>query len=85
MENRNFIEKECLKYVLATLDSPTMYLRYLLDKRYALVDDIEAATKTLEYKVAQDLRNYYYNEACWDKKLVIIPVKITYELIKENV
>ena len=80
----NFIEKKCFKYVIATLDNPTMYLRYLLDGKYVFVDDIERATKTLKYKLANDLKKYYYNDTKDNTDLVIIPVRITYELINET-
>ena len=84
MAFKNFIEKECLKYVLATLDTPTMYLRYLLNRQYCFVNDIEVATKTLKYKLANDLKHYYYSDTNDDTDLVIVPVKITYELVKET-
>ena len=84
MKNRNFIEKEYFKYVIATLDNPTMYLRYLLDGKYCFVDNIEAATKTLNRKLANDLKNYYYSDTNDDIDLVIVPIKITYELVEET-
>lgn len=84
MTEKNFnkhIEKKCLKYVIATLDSPTMYLKYLLDGEYSFVDDIEYATKTLKYKLANDIKDYYYKDTGMDVGLVVVPVEITYELI----
>ena len=75
------VEKKCLKYVIATLDNPTMYLRYLLNRKYSFVDDIEQATKTLDYALAENIKGYYYKDTGMDTELIIIPVEITYELI----
>ena len=76
-----YIEKKCLKYVIATLDNPTMYLKYLLDGKYSFVEDIEYATKTLKCKLANDIKDYYYKDTGMDTELIVIPVEVTYELI----
>ena len=78
-------EKELIRYVVATLDEggKAMYLQSLHDGTYRLMENIEYATKVLGKKAAMD----FYKFACMDfgpnVELVLLPVIITYELVKE--
>lgn len=78
-------EKELIRYVVATLaeDGKAMYLQSLHDGTYRLMENIEYATKVLGKKAAMD----FYRFACMDfgphVELVLLPVIITYELVKE--
>ncbi len=85
MNDKKYIEKKVRKYVLATLDQPTLYLlKHPFQKEYLFTDDIEAATKTIKMDVAQYVRNFYYMDTGAKIDLVIIPIDITYELIDET-
>ena len=81
-----YIEKKTKKYVIATLDIPTLYLRKTPAKNeYCFVSDIENATKTVSKKVMKQILKYYYDDTGLnDMELVIIPIEITYEIIEEE-
>lgn len=86
MEINKVLEKKVTKYVIATLDNPTMYMKKVYQqKKYVFTDDIEYATKTMSKDVAQIILDYYYNDTGDNMDLVIIPVEITYSLISEQV
>lgn len=77
-------EQELLQYVVATIDQTgtTLYLKSLHEGRYQLVEDISYATKLVNKATAK----MFYEIACSDFpriELVLLPVKITYELINE--
>lgn len=80
------IEKERNSHVLASIDKQgkTVYLRYLLDHKWEITDDIERASKIDDLDLAEEvLQDYYYDTQCYDDKFVIVGLKITWELIKE--
>ena len=79
-----YIEKKIRKYVVATIDGK--YLKKnVLKGKYSFIDDIEVATKTLNYETMKDvLRYFYYDTNMNDLELIILPIDITYELINEN-
>lgn len=80
------LEKQIRKYVIATLSSPTHYLKSLHFGRYCFVEDIEGATKFLSKKLANKMISYYIADTRdSDVELVVVPVEITYSLIKEMV
>ena len=86
VKNNNFIEKVSNNYVLASLDKDgnTVYLRYLLNYKWEITSDIERASKMNTPELAKEvLNNYYYDTNCVDDIFVIIPMKITWELVKE--
>lgn len=78
------IEKILKKYVIATLDSPTTYLKSLGWGEYIFTDNIELATKTLSKRVAHDIV-YDYCIHFGKTNFVIIPVEITFALIEESI
>lgn len=78
------IEKKIRKYVIATLTNPTMYLQSLHFGRYAFMD-IEGATKFTSKKIANEMISFYRRDLCdYETEFVVVPVEITYELIKEK-
>ena len=72
------LEKQVIKYVIATLDTPTEYL-ITREGKNSLTDNIIRATKTTSKKVAKDIANGI------NMDLVVIPVEISYSLIDETV
>lgn len=84
MENDKFLEKEIQKYVIATLSNPTLYMKKVYQKtQYIFTKDIEAATKYMSKDVAAMMVEYYKKDTGDNMDLVIIPVSISYSLIKE--
>ena len=53
------LEKQIRKYAIATLSSPTCYLKSLHFGRYCFIEDIEGATKFLNKKLANKMIFYY--------------------------
>lgn len=82
---QRYLEKKTKKYVIATLDNPTLYLKKILAKKeYYFVEDIEVATKTMSKKLANSILQYYYSDTGLDTELVVIPIEITYEIIDDT-
>lgn len=77
------LEKQQLKYVLATLEQPTRYIKSLHFGKYLLTDDIENATKTMSIKIAKELVDLYVHDT-GNTEIVVLPVVITYELVNET-
>lgn len=91
MDNSIEKVKEC--YVLSSVDSGgnTIYLKYLLKHNWELTTDIEQASKMLQRDFAEEVLHDYYYDNCYydmggtaDGLFVIVPLKITWELIKET-
>lgn len=79
---QRYLEKKIRKYVIATLDNPTLYLKKTpAKKEYYFVEDIEVATKTMSEKLANSILSYYYSDTGLDTELVVVPIEITYEII----
>ena len=79
-----YLEKKTRKYVIATLDNPTLYLKKTPAKpEYCFVEDIELATKTLNKRLMEQIIFYYYSDTKLDTTLVAVPIEITYEIIEE--
>lgn len=81
------LEKERKTFVIASIDKSgkTVYLRYLLNRKWELTDDIERASKINLHDLAEEvLRDYYYDTKCYDDQFVIIPLLIKWELINET-
>ena len=54
-----YLEKKIIKYVAATLDNPTLYLKKTPAKsEYCFVEDIEMATKSLNKKLMNQIISY---------------------------
>jgi hypothetical protein len=80
-----YLEKKIRKYVIATFGNPTLYLKKIPGKKeYMFSEDIEYATKTMSVSLAEQIKNYYYQDIGFDVELVVVPVDITYELIDET-
>jgi len=76
-------EREYLRYVVAYLDNDgrAIYLHSLHGGKYMHVEEIEYATKLKD----EDAAKMFYEFACKDlpdKELVLLPVVISYELVK---
>lgn len=79
------LEKQELRYVLATAVSgrPTYLKKELQKIEYSFVTDIINATKAHSKKIAQImLENYIHDTGDTGSELVIIPLVISYELVK---
>ena len=82
---KRYLEKKIRKYVIATLDTPTLYLKKTPAKsEYCFVEDIEVATKTMRKNVMDEILKYYYLDTGLDTELVVVPIEITYEIIDEE-
>ena len=81
-----YLEKKIIKYVAATFDNPTLYLKKTPTKsEYCFVEDIEMATKTLNKKLMEQIISYYYYDTRMDTTLIAVPIEITYEVIDDTV
>ncbi len=78
-------EREYIKYVVATLDENgrALYLHSLHEGKYMMVEEIEYATKIKGKQAAKDFYRFALHDLP-DRELVLLPVVITYELIKED-
>lgn len=82
---KRYLEKKIIKYVIATLGNPTLYLKKKWGSpEYSFVEDIEIATKGVKKSVMEEVLKYYYIETGLDTELVIVPIEITYEIIDEE-
>lgn len=79
-------EKRLRRYVVATLDNPTLYLfrAPFVQNDYALTDDIDYAMKLTNKSDARVLKAYYNQHERPNKEFVVIPLDIVYELIDET-
>ena len=77
-------EQELKRYVIATVNVPTAYLKSLHFGNYCFVDNLLEATKTVDRKVAEQMKNYFYQDLGLNNiDLVVVPLNIKYELINE--
>jgi hypothetical protein len=82
---KKYTEKKTRKYVIATFSNPTQYLKKTPSKNeYVFTEDIEYATKTLNKRLAEQIKKYFYIDTNIDLDLIVLPIEITYELINEN-
>lgn len=85
MDTEKILEKQVRKYVIATLNNPTLYLKKIYQrKQYVFTDDIEMATKTMSKDVADIIIEYYRSDTGDAMEMVVVPVEVTYNLIKES-
>ena len=87
MDNyEKILDKQELRYVLGTaVSGKATYLKKTLTKtEYEFVTDITKATKTVSVKIANIiLENYVRDTGDTTSELIVIPLLISYELIKE--
>lgn len=76
--------EERLRYVIASLDDPTMYVKVWGNKKYSLVDSLVPATKYADRGLANEMIGYYRESTGDMRELVVLPVMITYDLIDET-
>ena len=82
--NRLLVSRE-IKFVIATLSSPTMYLyKKPGEYEYKFYKSIGRALFTIEREVAQMLLDEYKQVTGDDIELVVLPVEIEYELVNES-
>ena len=80
----NYLESALCRYVIATLDNPTTYLIFK-DENITFTKQISRATKTAGRNTANAIKNEFYAyTGRTDIELVVLPVKISYEIIKEE-
>ena len=80
----NFLEGELCRYVIATLDNPTTYLIFK-DENISFTKQIYRATKTAGRNTANAIRSEFYAyTGMTDIELVVLPIRISYEIIKEE-
>lgn len=76
------LEKEIIRYVIATFDNPTNYVVCNGACNYSFIDNIETASKfTNRFTasvIADDLKNQYKLD------LVVLPLSIRYVLLEEE-
>ena len=80
----NYLEDILDRYVVATLGNPTTYLIFK-DGNITFTKQISRATKTAGKATANSIKNEFYaytNRE--DIELVVLPIRISYELIKEE-
>lgn len=79
----SYLESALIRYVIATTDIPTTYLVFK-DDNISFTKHISGATKTVGRATADNIKNEFY--ACTgrtDVELVVIPVRVSYELLKD--
>ena len=80
----NYLESMLNRYVIATLDNPTSYLIFK-DDNITFTKHIAKATKTAGVNTAKEIKNEFYAyTGRTDIELVILPVRIYYELVQEE-
>ena len=79
-------EQELLRYVVATLDKEgkTFYLLSRHWGKYDMIDKIENATKLVGQETAIEFYKMAQQDLGPNVELVLLPLIITYELIKED-
>ena len=80
----NHLESALDRYVIATLDNPTSYLIFK-GENITFTRQISRATKTAGRITANAIKNEFYAyTGRTDIELVVLPIKISYEIIKEK-
>ena len=80
----NYLESTLDRYVIATLDNPTNYLIFK-DENITFTRQISRATKTAGRTTANAIKNEFYAyTGRTDIELVVLPIRISYELLKEE-
>ena len=80
----DYLETTLYRYVIATLDNPTTYLIFK-DENITFTKQISRATKTAGKITANTIKNEFYSyTGRTDIELVVLPIRISYEIIKED-
>lgn len=80
----DYLEGTLERYVIATLDNPTTYLIFK-DENITFTRQISRATKTAGRNTANAIKNEFYAyTGRTDIELVVLPIKITYEIVREE-
>lgn len=80
----NYLEGTLERYVIATLDNPTTYLIFK-DDNITFTRQLYRATKTAGRNTANTIKNEFYAyTGRTDIDLVVLPIRITYEIINED-
>ena len=80
----HFLESTLDRYVVATLDNPTTYLIFK-DGNITFTRQISRATKTAGKITANAIKSEFYAYTGRnDIELVVLPIRISYEIIKEK-
>ena len=80
----NYLESTLERYVIATLDTPTDYLVFK-DGNITFTKQISRATKTAGRSTAKIIKNEFYSyTGRTDIELVVLPIRISYEIINEG-
>ena len=80
----NHLESILDRYVVATLSNPTTYLIFK-DNNITFTNQISRATKTAGRTTANAIKNEFYAyTGRTDIELVVLPIKISYEIVKEE-
>lgn len=81
---KNHLENVLDRFVIATLETPTRYLIFK-DNNITFTNNIARCTKTVGRTIARTIRDEFYAyTGMTDIELVILPVKISYEIIQEE-
>lgn len=79
-----YLENTLYRYVIATLDNPTTYLIFK-NGNISFTSQISRATKTAGKTTANTIKNEFYAYTSrTDIELVVLPIRISYEIIKEE-
>lgn len=80
----NYLEGILERYVVATLDNPTTYLIFK-DGNITFTKQMYRATKTAGRTTANTIKNEFYAyTGRTDIELVVLPIRISYEIINED-
>ena len=79
-----YYAEELKCFVVASVDE-VKYIHVLGGKNYRLVSKLSAATKVASRDTAYDLIKYYRSSTGDFQDFVVIPMKVTYELIDERI
>lgn len=80
----NYLESTLCRYVIATLDNPTSYLIFK-DENISFTKQISRATKTAGRNTANAIKSEFYAyTGMTDIELVVLPIRISYEIVKEE-
>lgn len=79
-----YLESSLNRYVIATLGTPTNYLIFK-DENITFTRQISRATKTAGRITANTIKNEFYAyTGRTDIALVVLPIKISYEILREE-
>ena len=81
---KNYLENVLNRFVIATLEVPTRYLIFK-DNNITFTNNIARCTKSVSRSTAQTIKDEFYAYTGMnDIELVILPIKISYEIIQEE-